>query len=149
MRQFARLAGISNPYLSQIERGLREPSERVVEAIARSLKTSAEALYEEAGCRRRRRARDAVPAAIAADAALTPRQRKVMLDVYDAFVASGPPPRPARASRRARRRRAGEGVVDLEQRPALAGREPPVLADRGPDAARIVLRRASDIPACS
>ena len=95
MRQFAGMAGISNPYLSQIERGLREPSERVVDAIARSLKTSAEALYEEAGLvAEDDGALDAVPAAIAADAALTPRQRRVMLDVYDAFVASGPAPPP-------------------------------------------------------
>ena len=49
MRRLAALSGISNPYLSQIERGLREPSERVVEAIARSLETTAEALYAEAG----------------------------------------------------------------------------------------------------
>jgi transcriptional regulator with XRE-family HTH domain len=95
MRQFAGMAGISNPYLSQIERGLREPSERVVDAIARSLKTSAEALYEEAGLiAEDDGALDAVPAAIAADAALTPRQRRVMLDVYEAFVASGPAPPP-------------------------------------------------------
>ena len=49
MREFARMAGISNPYLSQIERGLREPSERVLEAIAESLETNAESLYEQAG----------------------------------------------------------------------------------------------------
>src|SRR4051794_19580598 len=49
MRQFATLAGISNPYLSQIERGLREPSERVLEAIAAALQVSAETLYEQAG----------------------------------------------------------------------------------------------------
>ena len=49
MRQFASMAGISNPYLSQIERGLREPSERVLDAIARSLETSTDALYEQAG----------------------------------------------------------------------------------------------------
>src|SRR3954462_14474772 len=46
MRQFASMAGISNPYLSQIERGLREPSERVLDAIARALETSTDALYE-------------------------------------------------------------------------------------------------------
>jgi transcriptional regulator with XRE-family HTH domain len=49
MRQLAKMAGISNPYLSQIERGLRDPSERVLEAIARSLELSAETLYEQAG----------------------------------------------------------------------------------------------------
>jgi len=99
MRQFAAMAGISNPYLSQIERGLREPSERVVEAIARSLETSAEALYEEAG----RAAEEddeleAVPTAIRRDESLTPRQRRVLLDIYEAFVSSG------RASARRRRR---------------------------------------------
>ena len=49
MRQFATLAGISNPYLSQIERGLREPSDRVVDAIASVLEVSAATLYEQAG----------------------------------------------------------------------------------------------------
>ena len=91
MRRFAQLAGISNPYLSQIERGLREPSERVVEAIARSLQTSAEALYDEAGLvAEEDPAAGAVPAAIAADPALTPRRRKIMLEVYDAFVGESP-----------------------------------------------------------
>ena len=98
MRQFAQMAGISNPYLSQIERGLREPSERVVDAIARSLQTTAEALYEEAGLvAEEDSASAAVPAAIAADPALTPRQRKIMLEVYEAFV--GEPPGPRRRHR--------------------------------------------------
>ena len=52
MRQFAQMAGISNPYLSQIERGLRAPSEQVLEGIASALKLSAEALYEQAGVAR-------------------------------------------------------------------------------------------------
>jgi transcriptional regulator with XRE-family HTH domain len=109
MRQFAGMAGISNPYLSQIERGLREPSERVVDAIARSLETSAEALYEQAGLV----ADDdgevsAVPTAIEADPALTPRQRRALLDVYEAFVAAGPAPRP----RKRRPRRADGAAVE-------------------------------------
>jgi transcriptional regulator with XRE-family HTH domain len=99
MRQFAAMAGISNPYLSQIERGLRAPSERVVEAIARSLETSAEALYEEAGLvPGDDRDEAAVPRAIRADSSLTPRQRRVLLDIYEAFVDSGPAP-PARRRR--------------------------------------------------
>jgi transcriptional regulator with XRE-family HTH domain len=89
VRQFAEMAGISNPYLSQIERGLREPSQRVVDAIARSLQTSAEALYEQAGI-----VPDEEPVAtttreaIQADPRLLPRQRRALLEVYDAFVAA-------------------------------------------------------------
>ena len=49
MRQLAQVVGISNPYLSQIERGLREPSEKVLEAIAEGLQTNVEALYAQAG----------------------------------------------------------------------------------------------------
>jgi len=90
MRQFAQMAGISNPYLSQIERGLRAPSQRVVDAIARSLETSADALYEQAGINIEDEAEEApgVRAAIEGDRALTPRQRRALLEVYDAFVAT-------------------------------------------------------------
>jgi len=94
MRQFADMAGISNPYLSQIERGLREPSERVLEAIAESLETSAESLYEQAGIAIEDGSQTAAArAAIEADPALTPRQRRTLLDVYDALLAAGPTPR--------------------------------------------------------
>lgn len=91
MRQLADLAGISNPYLSQIERGLREPSEKVLDAIARNLELSAERLQAHAG--RARAAggasepgESAVVTAIRADPALTARQRQSLLDVYDAFT---------------------------------------------------------------
>ena len=91
MRQFADMAGISNPYLSQIERGLREPSERVLEAIAESLETSSESLYEQAGIPVEDGSETAAArAAIEADPALTPRQRRTLLDVYDALLAAGP-----------------------------------------------------------
>jgi transcriptional regulator with XRE-family HTH domain len=90
MRQFAQMAGISNPYLSQIERGLRAPSARVVDAIARSLETSVDALYEQAGLHVDDDAEaPSVRAAIQADRALSPRQRRALLEVYDAFVAAG------------------------------------------------------------
>ena len=94
MRQFADMAGISNPYLSQIERGLREPSERVLDSIAESLQTSVDALYEQAGMVVEDESEaSSVAAAIEADPALTPRQRRALLDVYHAFVAVGPAPR--------------------------------------------------------
>jgi transcriptional regulator with XRE-family HTH domain len=92
MRQLADLVGISNPYLSQIERGLRAPSERVVEAIAENLEMSAEALKRH----KARGAEDvdeepAVVAAIKADKALTAGQRKALIEVYESFVTSRPP----------------------------------------------------------
>jgi transcriptional regulator with XRE-family HTH domain len=88
MRQLADLVGISNPYLSQIERGLREPSEKVVDAIARNLELSAEALYEQGGRRRGKEDDDepAVATAIRADPKLTARQRQALLEVYGAFT---------------------------------------------------------------
>lgn len=90
MREFARAVGISNPYLSQIERGLRAPSEQVLDAIANSLETSAEALYEQAGMSRDEAdGEPAVVAAIRADDALTPRHRQSLVQVYEAFVEQG------------------------------------------------------------
>ena len=94
MRQLADLVGISNPYLSQIEHGLREPSEKVLDAIAENLELSAEALYEH-GARRHDEDIDeggesAVVAAIRADPRLTARQRQALLEVYSAFVGVQP-----------------------------------------------------------
>ena len=92
MRQLADLVGISNPYLSQIERGLRDPSEKVLDAIAQNLQLSADALQEHG---RRRPDGDvdegepAVVAAIRADPKLTARQRQALLGVYDVFVDRG------------------------------------------------------------
>ncbi|HZO79258.1 MAG TPA: helix-turn-helix transcriptional regulator [Solirubrobacteraceae bacterium] len=92
MRQFAALAGISNPYLSQIERGLRAPSEQVLDAIAQTLKVSANALYEQAGVKPRgaNEHDSAVLDAIAQDTRLTARQRSALREVYEAFVAASP-----------------------------------------------------------
>ena len=104
MRQFAELAGISNPYLSQIERGLRAPSEHVLEAIARTLQVSADALYEQAGIRPAdgEPEDNAVLEAIAADKRLSARQRTVLREVYESFVGEPTPARPRRQTTRAR-----------------------------------------------
>jgi transcriptional regulator with XRE-family HTH domain len=100
MRQFADMVGISNPYMSQIERGLREPSEKVLAEIARNLDISADALYEQAGMSDPpEEETGGVRAAIREDRRLTPRQRRALLEVYDAFAGAAP---------RRRRRRAGE-----------------------------------------
>lgn len=102
VRQFAEVAGISNPYLSQIERGLRAPSEQVLEGIAGALKVSADVLYRQAGMAPpgEEPEDNAVLDAIAADPRLTPRQRSALREVYDAFTAA--PPRPRRRPRSAR-----------------------------------------------
>jgi transcriptional regulator with XRE-family HTH domain len=93
-RQFAELAGISNPYLSQIERGLRAPSEHVLDGIAGALKVSVDALYEQAGVTPPGEDDDGseVLEAIAADTRLTARQRAAMREIYEAFVATAPSP---------------------------------------------------------
>lgn len=92
MRQFAELAGISNPYLSQIERGLRAPSQQVLEGIAKALSLSSDALYEQAGMTPpgAEPEDNAVLDAIAADQRLTPRQRRALAEIYESFVASSP-----------------------------------------------------------
>ncbi len=104
MRQFAEMAGISNPYLSQIERGLRAPSEQVLEGIAGALKVSSDALYRQAGLAPpgEEPEDNAVLDAIAADQRLSPRQRSALREVYHAFAASTPRPRrrPGRTSTR-------------------------------------------------
>jgi len=103
MRQFAEQAGISNPYLSQIERGLRAPSENVLDAIARALKVSADVLYKQAGMPAPgdEPEDNAVLDAVAADTRLTARQRAALKEVYEAFVTVSP---------RQARRRADTGV---------------------------------------
>ncbi len=93
MRQFAQIAGISNPYLSQIERGLRAPSQHVLDGIARALKVSADALYEQAGMSipgEDESLDSAVLDAIAADPRLTSRQKATLRDVYQAFITGAP-----------------------------------------------------------
>ena len=93
MRQFAQLVGISNPYLSQIERGLRAPSDHVVQSIADVLHVSADTLYRQAGVRRDSDGPSKVVEAIREDPDLTGRQRQALLEVYDAFTRSRLRPR--------------------------------------------------------
>jgi transcriptional regulator with XRE-family HTH domain len=84
LRQLAKLAGVSNPYLSQIERGLRKPSAEILQQIAKGLRISAEALYVEAGILEQREG-GALTDAIVTAPDLTERQKQVLLDVYESF----------------------------------------------------------------
>jgi transcriptional regulator with XRE-family HTH domain len=95
LRQLARTAGVSNPYLSQIERGLRKPSAEILQQIAKGLRISAEALYVRAGILDERPA-SAVTDAVLADVHLTERQKQVLLEIYQSFRReNGPTPEPA------------------------------------------------------
>ena len=85
LRQLAEVTGVSNPYLSQIERGLRKPSAEILQQIAKGLRISAEALYVQAGILDDRESETDVQAAIRADTALSERQKQVLLDIYESF----------------------------------------------------------------
>ena len=84
LRQLAQQAGVSNPYLSQIERGLRKPSAEVLQQIANALRVSTPIMYLRAGLLEQREGQG-VLAAIAADEALTARQKQTLTEIYEAF----------------------------------------------------------------
>jgi transcriptional regulator with XRE-family HTH domain len=89
LRQLAEQAGVSNPYLSQIERGLRRPSAEVLQQIAKALRISAETLYVRAGILDPEEGEvRSVELAILADTGLTERQKQSLLDVYTSFRAA-------------------------------------------------------------
>ncbi|MCZ7527653.1 MAG: helix-turn-helix domain-containing protein [Acidimicrobiia bacterium] len=85
LRKLSERAGISNPYLSQIERGLRKPSAEILQAIARGLRISAETLYVRAGILEERGDGPDVVGEIRRDPALTERQKQVLVEIYDSF----------------------------------------------------------------
>ena len=85
MRQLAQSAGVSNPYLSQIERGLRKPSADILQQIAKGLRISAEALYVQAGILEDRPADSGVRSALMADPQLSERQKQVLMEIYESF----------------------------------------------------------------
>ncbi len=100
LRQLSELAGISNPYLSQIERGLKKPSAEILQQLAKGLEVSAESLYVRAGILEEhpepQGGATSVRAAIAADPGLTKRQKDTLLEIYTSFVGSPGPETGAR-----------------------------------------------------
>jgi transcriptional regulator with XRE-family HTH domain len=85
LRQLAQNAGISNPYLSQVERGLRRPSADILQQIAKGLRISAEALYVQAGFLEDHPSTSMVREAVLTDPELTERQRQMLVEIYDSF----------------------------------------------------------------
>jgi len=95
MRKLAEMAGVSNPYLSQIERGLRRPSADILQQLARALSISAEALYVQAGILERRSGDVDVIGEILRDHSITPAQRAALVDAYRTYRAEAGAPLPA------------------------------------------------------
>jgi len=85
IRQLAQAAGVSNPYLSQVERGLRRPSADILQQIAKGLRISSEALYVQAGILDDKPGDTSVTNAIMADTELTERQKVMLIDIYESF----------------------------------------------------------------
>ncbi|MGI8797487.1 MAG: helix-turn-helix domain-containing protein [Acidimicrobiia bacterium] len=85
LRKLSELTGISNPYLSQIERGLREPSAKILQAIAKGLRISAETLYVRAGILEQRVDEQDLEGDILRDPTISERQKQALLDIYRSF----------------------------------------------------------------
>jgi len=85
LRKLSKLAGISNPYLSQIERGLRRPSAEILQAIAKALRISAETLYVKAGILEERTDNVDLEVTIRRDASINQKQKQILLDLYQGF----------------------------------------------------------------
>jgi transcriptional regulator with XRE-family HTH domain len=97
LRKLSDLAGISNPYLSQIERGLRKPSAEILQSIAKALRISAETLYVKAGILEENPDSDLV-AEILKEGSITERQKQALIDHYRSYVESNQPPHEKAAS---------------------------------------------------
>jgi transcriptional regulator with XRE-family HTH domain len=127
IRQLAQAAGVSNPYLSQLERGLRKPSADILQQLAKGLRISAEALYAQAGMLEDRPEGTGVRDAVLADAELTERQKQVLIELYESFRKEPPAAAAAgvAAAAPAGEAAAGDGAV------AVAGEAPVPSAGEG------------------
>jgi transcriptional regulator with XRE-family HTH domain len=92
LRRLSDLAGISNPYLSQIERGLRKPSAEILQQIAKALRISAETLYVRAGILEDREGEHDLPGEILRDPYITEDQKQTLIKVYLSFRHENEPP---------------------------------------------------------
>jgi transcriptional regulator with XRE-family HTH domain len=122
LRQLAEQAGVSNPYLSQIERGLRKPSADILQQIAKGLRISAEALYVQAGILEDHPGDSGVRSALLTDPQLTERQKQVLIEIYESFRRESQKPPTA------------EVVAVVRDRPAPEGEAPTAAAGEVPSA---------------
>ena len=140
IRQLAQAAGVSNPYLSQVERGLRRPSADILQQIAKGLRISAEALYVQAGILDDRPSEHTVTDAIMADTEITERQKQMLIDIYESFRKEVRADAEARAAEQELEdgEEAGPGPDAIDERAhdiahakieAIADTDPGVMAD--------------------
>jgi transcriptional regulator with XRE-family HTH domain len=126
LRKLSSLAGVSNPYLSQIERGLRRPSAEILQAIGRALSISAETLYIKAGILEERTDDVDFLGTIRRDPSISEKQKQILVDLYQSFRASPEETHPAPAKAVARAK-----VITRRKAPAAAKRaktKPPTRA---------------------
>jgi transcriptional regulator with XRE-family HTH domain len=97
LRKLSELAGISNPYLSQIERGLRKPSAEILQSIAKGLRISAETLYVRAGILDERDEETDLAGEILRDQSITERQKQLLVEIYRSFQAEAATERTAQS----------------------------------------------------
>jgi transcriptional regulator with XRE-family HTH domain len=126
LRKLAKIAGVSNPYLSQIERGLRKPSAEILQAIAKALEISSETLYVKAGILDEREIVVDVEVAVAADPHLTGPQRQALLEMYRSFRRLSELKEPSPSRRRQLLDALTAGDVDDD---AIRAAEPPAAVD--------------------
>jgi transcriptional regulator with XRE-family HTH domain len=132
LRRLSKLAGISNPYLSQIERGLRRPSAEILQAIAKALRISAETLYVKAGILEERTDTANLQAVIRRDDSLTATQKQLLLDVYQSFQGGAEPRRPAvRKVAAAKKSRAAAPKAKSKVKPKTKTTSRPRAAGKG------------------
>ena len=142
IRQLAQAAGVSNPYLSQVERGLRRPSADILQQIAKGLRISAEALYVQAGILDDKPGERTVTDAIMADTEITERQKQMLIDIYESFRKEVRADAEARAAEESQDRLDSESLADEPDEidsqahdiahakvEAIADTEPVVMAD--------------------
>ena len=135
LRQLAEQAGVSNPYLSQIERGLRKPSAEILQQIAKGLRISAEALYVQAGILEDRPGDSGVRAALLTDPQLTERQKQVLIEIYESFRRESQKPPTAEVVAVVRDRPAPEDTPPAPEDPRPADAAAPAAPEDTPPAA--------------
>jgi transcriptional regulator with XRE-family HTH domain len=138
IRQLAQAAGVSNPYLSQVERGLRRPSADILQQIAKGLRISAEALYVQAGILDEKPGESPVTDAIKADAEITERQKQMLIDIYESFR------KEVRADAEAARGASGADAEAAAE--ADIGSGPATLAEPGSETVADVVEESENDP---